>query len=534
MKRTRFLSLVVALCLLLTFVPAFAEGEKETITIARASDAFIEDLDTNLITLWLEEKFNVEIVFHEYPADDAQAKFAVVASSNSEMPDIVNFKLDATTTYTYGSRGVFLPLNDYFADPENTKNMDARVSPELKADILSGWTMPDGNIYGVPSFEEAPWNQASYRMWINKEWLDVLELDMPTTTDEFKEVLIAFKTQDPNGNGIADEIPLMGSTGGYGQNVIPFLLNAFVDANPNNDYFAMKDGEIYASFITDEYKDGLEYLHELAEEGLLYAPSFTQDQTQMRAIINKEGDYVVGCVTCGSYGHWTGGEKSETFKKMALLEPLTGPEGVSLTPFANPSIYCDFFITTACKNPDLAFAIGEFCYDEKFGLSNRFGVEGVNWSMEEEFLDLYFSGYEHVTGKATVAVMDDLWNEVQNAHWNQNLPRLIDKVYATMNATWLKSDYPDGYTTPQSVLYNTYLPHVPEETVKTLLYTDDETKALADIKATIDSYVKECMVAFVTGNMSFDEWDAYVESFEDMKLDEYIEIKQGAYDRIYG
>ena len=31
---------------------------------------------------------------------------------------------------------------------------------------------------------------------------------MPTTTDEFYQVLKAFKEQDPNGNGKADEIPM--------------------------------------------------------------------------------------------------------------------------------------------------------------------------------------------------------------------------------------------------------------------------------------------------------------------------------------
>ena len=33
-------------------------------------------------------------------------------------------------------------------------------------------------------------------------------LDMPTNTEELKDVLKAFKTQDPNGNGKADEIPM--------------------------------------------------------------------------------------------------------------------------------------------------------------------------------------------------------------------------------------------------------------------------------------------------------------------------------------
>lgn len=45
---------------------------------------------------------------------------------------------------------------------------------------------------------------------IRQDWLDKLGLEMPTTQEELVEVLRAFKTGDPNGNGIADEIPTGG------------------------------------------------------------------------------------------------------------------------------------------------------------------------------------------------------------------------------------------------------------------------------------------------------------------------------------
>ena len=58
------------------------------------------------------------------------------------------------------------------------------------------------------------------RMFINKAWIDKLGLSMPTTTDELKAVLKAFHDQDPNGNGVQDEIGVYGyQAGGYGQNI---------------------------------------------------------------------------------------------------------------------------------------------------------------------------------------------------------------------------------------------------------------------------------------------------------------------------
>ena len=46
-------------------------------------------------------------------------------------------------------------------------------------------------------------------MFINKTWLDNLGLEVPTTLGELKDVLIAFRDNDANGNGdTTDEIPL--------------------------------------------------------------------------------------------------------------------------------------------------------------------------------------------------------------------------------------------------------------------------------------------------------------------------------------
>ena len=74
-------------------------------------------------------------------------------------------------------------------------------------------TAPDGHIYSFPWIEELGSGKRSIQavddIPLDKyEWLDELGLEIPTTTEELKEVLIAFKTQDPNGNGEADEIPM--------------------------------------------------------------------------------------------------------------------------------------------------------------------------------------------------------------------------------------------------------------------------------------------------------------------------------------
>ena len=47
-------------------------------------------------------------------------------------------------------------------------------------------------------------------MWIRQDWLDKLGLEVPRTWDEMAAVAEAFVTQDPDGNGEADTIGILG------------------------------------------------------------------------------------------------------------------------------------------------------------------------------------------------------------------------------------------------------------------------------------------------------------------------------------
>lgn len=532
MNRIRVLACLLALAMCLA-PGALAQEDKPVITIARAVNTLIEDLETNAMTLMLEAQFDIDIQYMEFPSDDADAKLAVLINSGSELPDVINIPLNQTVVYNYGSKGVFLPLNEYFADKDNLNNLYTRTDDAGVSALLGSITMPDGKVYSIPSYYENSWNQQPYRMWINKEWLDALDLEMPATTDEFKDVLEAFATRDPNNNGVNDEIPLMGSTGGYGQNVIPFLLNAFCDANITYNYFAVKDETVYASFITDEFKAGLEYLRELTEAGLLYEGSFTQDQTQMRAIINQDGDYVVGCLTSGSYGHWTGAEFNVNFQKMALLAPLTGPDGECYVPTQKSIISQKWFITRDCANPDLAFKLGEYCYDYIISMSDRFGVYGTHWTDDPEVLVDYSGSYESIGIPAKCAVIENVWNVMQNYHLYEGLPFYKDMLLSMSIAEIPRTpeNSAEGYEHVHATHYRTYWDKASDEILGTLNYSEAETEILSEVKSEIDSYVKESIAAFITGKRDLGDWDAYVKELENIGLEDYVSVLQAAYER---
>lgn len=88
-------------------------------------------------------------------------------------------------------------------------------APNVYADYQSidgafeALTWPDGSIRSLMTDKAINYNgQARGIMYINKAWLEKLNLDMPTNMDELYEVMCAFRDNDLNGNGdTTDEIP---------------------------------------------------------------------------------------------------------------------------------------------------------------------------------------------------------------------------------------------------------------------------------------------------------------------------------------
>ncbi|MEL6682986.1 MAG: hypothetical protein AAFQ09_10110 [Pseudomonadota bacterium] len=123
----------------------------------------------------------------------------MLASGN--IPDIVGSSRIRDFVNQFGPEGAFVPLNDLIA--EHAPNIAAYYAerPDIEAAVKAA----DGQMYYIPYLPDGKYGRA---YWIRTDWLDALDLEVPQTVEEYENVLRAFKTQDPNGNGEADEVPL--------------------------------------------------------------------------------------------------------------------------------------------------------------------------------------------------------------------------------------------------------------------------------------------------------------------------------------
>ncbi len=509
----------------------------------------IQDLDTNTHTLWIQEQTGIDIVWETIPqaAQGGTEKLQLLLTG-SELPDVfMNAPFTSDMVATYGvEEQILLPLDDYIGT--YTPNLDAAMAEYVDIGLnLDQMRQTDGKIYSLPVLDVCEHCEYAAKMWYYEPFMTELGVDIPTTTDEFYDYLVAVRDNDVNGNGDAtDEIPLLAAdAGGWHSSSEKFLMNSFVYYNID-EYRGMyiDNGEIVTSLDQDGLREGLKYMNMLYEEGLLYSDSLTIDSAAQSPIIEGSEDPVVATVPAGHPGMYStrGSERSTSFRSLA---PLEGPEGVQ---YANRIIqgitggYATAYILSVdCTNPEAAIEFADFMYTPENTLSVRggLGLEGIGWE--------YVEGREAESISGGQAVWELLipWNdtEPQNESW------LAMGVwdYATLRSA---SAIPQGVEMYSDegfpwMLYtetvNNYYPYAPTDgidSIPPLAFTADEATKNSLIIANLftESYYATAKLDFISGNKDIDndaDWQAFVDGLYANDYQTLIDNYQTAYDRQY-
>lgn len=510
------------------------------LVIGLQANPFITDYKNNYLTNLLEKKLNIDLEFYMLPTDatEVKTKVSLMVASRDNMPDVlITNSLTPEAILDYGSKGAFIKLNKYVNDSGKAPNF-AAIAKEDKSVILDSITSADGNIYSLPDYEPETWNLTPYRMYLNGSWLKKLNLSTPTTTDELYKDLKAFRDNDANGNGVQDEVGVYGyADGGYGENTVYGLMNSFVFYNgggQNGGLALDKSGKVIAPFTTDGWKAGLKYLNKLYKEKLLSASMFTDDQTQFKATLNSATP-VVGFVSAGSTSNWTDVDHNNNFQQLDLISPLKGPEGLAYTPYTEYAPAQVFFITSSCKNPDLAFKLGDTFLSKETSTVARFGEEGVDWSSAPAELAKTSNAFvdSGLYKSLSLVYKTNIWAQPSNKFWHNINPRYctLERGNTVGNAM---INYDPSLKTAKlgAYSYKNYYPAHPEKVLPLLHYNAKEAKASSEAITNITDYVKQSVAEFVTGARDIDSgWKDYLSQMSSMGLKDWIKNAQSAYDR---
>jgi putative aldouronate transport system substrate-binding protein len=490
------------------------------------------DLATNKFTKFVEDKFNIKLKFETTPPDGAQEKRQISLASG-DYPDAYMLPgyIDQFTqadVVKYGKQGVLLPLNDLIE--KYAPNIKAAM--ESNADLKAFNTAPDGNIYGLVAYSQCFHCSYPNKMWINTDWLTKLQLEMPKTPEEFKAVLTAFKTKDPNGNGIADEVPLSGSKEDFGVRVIPFLMNGFVYDDDRN-YLNLTNGKVESAALKPEWKEGLTYIKSLYDEGLIDPGAFAQNAEAFKKI-GENGDAQILGAGAGMHPAIfvnidVGNKNSASYNP---VPPLTGPHGSFAThDGGGVAPGAKFAITNkASEEQQIALIkLVDYMFTEEGQTNSASGMEGIDWRKPKEGEVALGEG---VTPKvATIPAVEG--EAPRNAGWSGTAHFYMPREYRD---SWVQgTDIYDSANYERRLYQATllYQGHEPKELFPlwSIWIDSAEVDEASILQTNIKSYIEQSALQFVTGNKSLEkDWDAYVKGLKDLKIDRYLEILQKAYD----
>lgn len=512
-------------------------GNERTVTLTAwvPDNIRIEDWNTNAMTLWLEEQTGYDLEMIPLSSEDyiTKVNMALTAGSTDDLPDIIFSEgFSDTAVWSWAETGSIISLTDYYNNPELAVNINEaieRTGVDYTQQILS----PDGNIYGIATYNQSYGNEFSSKIWIYQPWLEALGKDVPTTTEEFYEILKLVSETDLNGNGKKDEIGMLGSTGLYVK-YWQVLMNAFSYAG-DTQYRAVKDGKVSVAYTTDEWKNGLKYLKRLFDEGLIAAESLTISDEQFKTLINSENPTVF------SFSHTAvdmveAGTSRQT--DYIYIDTLTGPDGVNYSSYTPSVAYISMIITANCSNPEAAFRIGDLMSSEYIGITQRWGEEGIDWDYAEKVKNIsdYTASVEGFDLSIVAYSDSTFWGgtDVTNHCWRQIGPFV--RQYGIANGVGIIADETDKYTQQLNAANSLYqnAGHKPAEVIPKLIYTTEEAESIAEIESVLNTYVEESMASFVTGSKDIDaDWNNYLTEIENIGLSQYLEVVQTAYDRMY-
>lgn len=492
---------------------------------------YVEDYAQQAFTKWLEEQGNVKLAFDVIPAADMAQKIQLSLASFTDLPDAyigggrIGSQIFSTTNIVrYGEEGQVIALNDMIdAYGENLKALWARNAEGTSLQQMM--TSADGNIYYMPGFGPATINRYPNKYWINRNYLEALNLEVPTTTEELYNVLKAFKEKDPNGNNQADEIALVGTDEQYFYAAQNFILSSFVVNNPQNVRLVENGGKIEFVPVSNEWREAMKYLNRLCSEGLLSPLSFTQNLQNLKQIVNDPNDICGGFISLG-VNLVAQGNDPEILSRYQAIGPVAGPDGTKYSTISIPTPMANGVITSTCQYPAVVFRLFDLMLSLEGSTFSRFGVKGEHWSDPEP------GQLSKFDTPATINLIKNIWSTPQTAHW-MNMNPYVNDVHA--DGEGKVSD--DDYETINAKACKEYAPYEPTNTVPILIYNMDQVEEANEVKNNIEEYMKESIAKFSVGELdpnSDADWEKYLKEYEVMGLPRFLELSQEAYDSMKG
>ena len=458
----------------------------------------------------LSKRTGVEIEWLHPTVGNEKDQFNLMIASR-QLPDMIHWNWNSVPGgYSQAiNDNVIIKLNDLIDTyaPNYKKLITANDTIKKQS------SLNDGSIPLFLQLEPDPKRMAYGGLQIRRDWLNKLGLKMPTTIDEWYTVLKAFKTSNPNGNGKNDIIPL-GDMGGntFGRFETAFGIRTGFYKDP-------RDGKIHYGAIDPKYKEFIQTMAKWYNEGLIDPEFASVDRKNFNAKFTSN--------QVGAYYGWLSGHMAFFINQMKPTNPgidivgapcLVGADGKAYT--ASDEMLADpagigVGITPMCKYPEVAARFLDYCYSQEGSDLLNWGIIGKSYNVidgKKVFTDEILKNPAGETPfSAAVKYAFPIHGFAKSMDFeaysqiNLTMPQLIESAN-----TWAQAD--------TSLL----LPRMDKSSEKNAL--------INNIMNEVNTYQKEMLFKFICGKEPISNFDKYVQTINNMKIDEAVKAMQEAYD----
>ena len=469
----------------------------------------------------LEEATNVHIEWTAIQSDQWGDKITLTMSNPKTLTDFI-FSADFSDSnlLRYADQGVIIALEDYIDN--NMPNLKAVFDkyPEYRTMC----TDTEGHIWALPWIEQLGANKTAIQTvggmsFINTKWLNFLGLSMPTTVDEFEQVLIAFRDNAASIKseyGIDGGIIPMSCIVNDGDQDPGILINGFGegygDMDKGRHIAVTNDRKVICAATQEGFKKGVEWLHQLYAEGLIDPECFTQEWSTYVSK-GKAGRYGV----CFSWDVANVDNLTDWEPLPALTADVTNitPQNGSFTSGFNRG-RC--VVTAKAANPALVCAWLDQMYDPMQSPQNNWGTYG-----EEDEFDIF-----------EMSTNADGEPMLKHAPLGDASPVEVREAECVGGPLAVLDEYYDVYVTcPDDAQYRLdwieqiYTPDMNNDYVYPNVFMSiEDTTQVSNLEADISTYINTCKADWIMNGMASGSWEEYLSKLEAYGLSDYLAIMQ--------
>lgn len=430
-------------------------------------------------------------------------------------------------------------------------------------------TVDDGNWYYVPlpnttasslNFSNSKYNMRSngqihgaYSVCVRQDWLDKLGLSMPSTTDEFHEMLKAFQENDVNDNGTADEryISNLGSdfqTTGVGQ---WFGL-------PYTDFIEdPATGVIEVCCLTEGYKEFCDYMAGIYADNLVYV-----EGTHPWGNATEIGANTVAAIGMmpSNLQFQNTGDMASYYMPMPIVQAVEGVEPRLLVQ-ESQAAFVGFSFSVNCDYQAAGTFMDFLCCQDVYMIFKH-GIEGKAYDWNDDgTITTYTNLTEeelHSYGPAQTYWLSDnafpingghhgnIWGVPQNSYDTIEDALAAGEPYAQdflTEESWREQrlvtrDCPDDVISgAKQMLLNlqdfgvdNY--HPTAYYSYTTMSTPEEAEIITQYETELKTYLLEMTTNMIVGTVSTDTIDEQVQfAYDNLGLQEYYNVMQARVNR---